>query len=181
MERNKLQGEPMSAVNLFSFVDLFARSVVATKHLLAKGLAHVSSLGIPEREMLNWRLAEDMHPLGFQLMVVANFSRTWTARVAGLEPPEGIAPDLDVAGFDAGLEAALAHLRALTPAQFEGRDEVPLTFEIMPGMAPTFPAAQWLTVFAATNINFHASMVYAILRNNGVPLGKADVFVAGLG
>jgi hypothetical protein len=181
MERNNLQGEPMPAVNLFSFVDLFARSVVATKHLLSKGAAHVSSLGITEREMLNWRLAEDMHPLGFQLMVVANFSRTWTARAAGLEPPEGIAADLDVAGFNAGLDAALAYLRALTPEQFECRDEVPLTFEIMPGMAPTFPAAQWLTVFAATNINFHVSMVYAILRNNGVLLGKADMFAAGLG
>lgn len=171
----------MSAVNLFSFVDLFARSVIATRHLLAKGAAHVSGLGIPEREMLAWRLAPDMHPLGFQLMVVANFSRTWTARVAGLEPPAGIAADLDVAGFDAGLEAALAYLRALTPGPFAGRDEVPLTFEILPGMAPTLSAAQWLTVFAATNINFHVSMAYAILRNNGVALGKADMFAAGLG
>lgn len=171
----------MSTVNLYSFVELFARSVVAAKHLLTKGAAHVSGRGLTEQEMLSWRLAEDMHPLGFQLMVVANFSRTWTARVAGLEPPEGIAADLDVDGFNAGLDAALAYLRALTPEQFEGRDEAPLTFEIMPGMAPTFPAAQWLTVFAATNINFHVSMVYAILRSNGVPLGKADMFAAGLG
>ncbi|HKT53266.1 MAG TPA: DUF1993 family protein, partial [Caulobacteraceae bacterium] len=65
----------MSTVNLFSFVDLFARSVVATRHLLVKGAAHVSSLGITEQEMLSWRLAPDMRPLGFQLMVVANFSR----------------------------------------------------------------------------------------------------------
>ena len=171
----------MSAVNLYSFVDLFARSVIATKHLLAKGASEVFSRGIPEQEMLGWRLAEDMHPLGFQLMVVANFTRTWTARVAGLEPPEGIAADLDVAGIDAGLNAALAYLRELRPEQFEGRDDLPLTFEIIPGMAPTFPAAQWLTVFAATNINFHVGMVYAILRANGVPLGKKDMFVAGLG
>jgi len=170
----------MSTVNLYSFVDLFARSVAAAKHLLAKGASHAAGLGITEQEMLSWRLAEDMHPLGFQLMVVANFSRTWPARVAGREPPEGIAADLDVAGFDVGLDAALAYLRALTPEEFEGRDEAPLTFEIMPGMAPTFPAAQWLTVFAATNINFHVAMVYAILRAKGVPLGKADMFPAGL-
>ena len=48
-------------------------------------------------------------------------------------------------------------------------------------MAPTLPAAQWLTVFAATNVHFHVSMAYAILRANGVPLGKADMFIAGLG
>jgi hypothetical protein len=171
----------MTTTSLFTFVDLFSRSVTAARHLLAKGAAHATSLGVDERAMLGWRLAEDMHPLGFQLMVVANFTRTWTARVAGLEPPEGIAADLDVAGFDAGLDAALAYLAALTPDQFAGRDEAPLTFEIMPGLAPTLPAAQWLTVFAATNVNFHVSMVYAILRNNGVPLGKVDMFAAGLG
>lgn len=171
----------MSTTRLYTFVDLFARAVVTAQHLLAKGVAHAASLGVTEQDMLSWRLAEDMHPLGFQLMVVANFTRTWSARVAGLEPPEGIAADLDVAGFSAGLDAALVYLRALTPEQFEGRDEIPLTFEILPGMAPTFPAAQWLTVFAATNINFHLSMVYAILRANGAPLGKADMFAAGLG
>jgi hypothetical protein len=171
----------MSTTSLYTFIDLFSRSVVAAKHLLAKGATHVAGLGVTEQEMLSWRLADDMHPLGFQLMVVANFSRTWPARVADLELPEAIAADLDVAGFNAGLDAALSYLRALTPEQFEGRDEAPLTFEIMPGMAPTLPAAQWLTVFAATNINFHVSMVYAILRANGVPLGKADMFAAGLG
>jgi len=67
-------------------------------------------------------------------MVVANFTRTWSARVAGIEPPDGITADLDVAGFEAGLDAALANLRELAPVQFEGRDQVPLTFEIMPGM-----------------------------------------------
>ena len=171
----------MSAVDLYSFVDLFARQVVTAKHLLAKGAAHAAGLGVAEQEMLGWRLAPDMHPLGFQLMVVANFTRTWTARVAGLEPPEGIAADLDVAGFDAGLDAALAWLRALKPEDFAGRDDALLTFEIMPGMAPALPAAQWLTVFAATNINFHAAMIYAILRARGAPLGKVDMFAAGLG
>jgi hypothetical protein len=171
----------MAAVSLYTFVDLFARAVITTKHLLAKGAAHAAAGGVSEQAMLGWKLSEDMHPLGFQIMVVANFTRTWTARTAGLEPPVGIAADLDVAGFDAGLDAALAYLRALTPEQFEGRDAVPLTYEIMPGMSPTLPAAQWLTVFAATNVNFHVSMVYAILRANGVPIGKADMFAAGLG
>jgi uncharacterized protein len=171
----------MPTTNLFTFVDLFARTVAATRSLLAKGAAHAAALGVSEKEMLGWRLADDMHPLAFQLMVVANFTRTWTARVAGLEPPEGIAADVDVAGFDAGLDAALSYLRSLTPEQFEGRDDIPLTFEIMPGMAPTFPASQWLTVFAATNVNFHACMVYAILRASGAPIGKVDMFSAGLG
>jgi len=42
------------------------------------------------------------------------------------------------------------------------------------------PAAQWLTVFGTTNIYFHLSMVYAILRMKGVPIGKMDLFAAGI-
>lgn len=42
------------------------------------------------------------------------------------------------------------------------------------------PAAQWLSVFATTNIYFHLSMVYAILRSNGTPLGKSDFFAGRL-
>ena len=47
-------------------------------------------------------------------------------------------------------------------------------------MEPTLPAAHWLSVFATTNITFHSSMVYAILRTKGVSLGKLDLFPTGL-
>jgi len=70
-------------------------------------------------------------------------------------------------------------LSTLTPADFEGRDDVPLTVQIGTGMTPTLPASQWLTVFASTNLYFHLSMAYAILRARGVQIGKTDVFAGG--
>ncbi|HEY0436140.1 MAG TPA: DUF1993 family protein, partial [Phenylobacterium sp.] len=63
--------------------------------------------------------------------------------------------------------------------QFAGRDDVPLTLPIGPDMTPTLPSGQWLTVFGATNIYFHLSMAYAILRAKGVQIGKRDVFAGG--
>ena len=47
-------------------------------------------------------------------------------------------------------------------------------------MEPTLPVAQWMTGFATTNIYFHMSMAYAILRSKGVPIGKLDLFPTGL-
>ena len=47
-------------------------------------------------------------------------------------------------------------------------------------MEPTLPAAQWLTVFATTNLYFHFSTAYGILRSKGVPIGKIDLFASGL-
>ncbi len=85
---------PMT-VNLFTFVDLFDRHLATANHLLAKGLDHAGANVIPEAEMLDWRLIDDMQPLRFQIMVVINFAQQWPARVAGLDVPESIQTDLD--------------------------------------------------------------------------------------
>lgn len=167
-------------VSLFTFIDLFDRQVATAASLLAKGAAHAKAAGVSEAQMLEWRLIEDMAPLGFQLMVVCNFSRLWPARVAGLPLPAEVTADLDVAGFQAALADARAYLAALKPEQFAGRDDVPLTVTIGNGMAPTLPSAQWLTVFATTNLYFHLSTAYGILRAHGVQIGKPDLFATGL-
>lgn len=167
-------------VSLFSFVDLFSRQAATAAHLLDKGLEHARAIGVGEADMLDWRLIEDMQPLAFQLMVVANFSRLWPARVAGLPLPAEVGGDLDAAGYKAALADARAYLAGLTAEQFAGRDEVPLTVQIGTGMEPTLPAGQWLTVFATTNLYFHLSTAYAILRAKGVAIGKVDLFATGL-
>jgi hypothetical protein len=167
-------------VSLFTFIDLFDRQVATASSLLAKGAAHAKAAGVSEADMLQWRLIDDMQPLGFQLMVVCNFTRLWPARVAGLPLPAEVTADLDVAGFQAALADARAYLAALTPEQFAGRDDVPLTVPLGNGMEPTLPSGQWLTVFAATNLYFHLSTAYGILRAHGVQIGKIDLFAGGL-
>ena len=166
--------------NLYSFVGLFSRQLDTAAHILAKGAAHAAATGVPEGDMLGWRLIDDMSPLSFQLMVVCNFSRAWPARVAGLPLPTDIGADLDVAGFQAAIAEAKTYLAAIGPAQFAGRDDVPLTVTLGNDMSPTLPAAQWLTVFATTNLYFHLSTAYAILRSKGVAIGKVDLFAGGL-
>ena len=131
--------------------------------------------------MLQWRLIDDMQPLGFQIMVVCNFSRQWPARAAGLPPPEDIGADLTLAAFQTAIIEAKAYLAALTPDQFAERDDVPLTISLGGGqLEPTLTVERWLGSFATTNLNFHLSTAYGILRARGVPLGKPDLFAGGL-
>lgn len=47
-------------------------------------------------------------------------------------------------------------------------------------MEPTLAAGRWLSVFATTNLYFHLSTAYGILRAHGVPIGKVDLFASGL-
>ena len=173
--RNKL------TVNLYSFVVMYRRALDTASHLLAKGVAHAKDQGIAEQDILEWRLVDDMNPLAFQLAVVTNYAQGWPARAAGVTVPEAVTgSELDIAGFEAALANAKAFLDTLTPEQFAGRDDTPLTFKITDGMEPTLLVGQWITGFATVNITFHLSMAYAILRAKGVPLGKVDLFPAGL-
>ncbi len=167
-------------VDLFTILDLYDRAVGSAIHILGKGAEHAAKTGASDADMLGWRLIDDMHPLAFQLRVLANFTRQWPARVAGLEIPPDAPEPTDVAGWTGVLEEARRYLAGLTREQFAGRDDVPITFKMGNGMEPTLPGGQWLTVFALMNIEFHLSMAYAILRARGVPIGKIDLFAGRL-
>lgn len=162
------------AIDLFTFVSLFDKQLATVAHLLDKGEAAGGE------DILTWRLTDDMHPLAFQLRVAINFSRSWPARVIDAPPPAEVTEGLDLAGYRAAIAGARAYLGGLTAEQFAGRDDVPLTQALGNGAEPTLPSGQWLTGFAATNIHFHVSMVYAILRARGVEIGKRDLFAGGL-
>jgi len=163
------------AVDLFSHVALLRKQLTVAEHLLDKAEAHAAG-----EAFLDWRLAEDMHPLRFQVMVVRNFAVQWPARVAGVDVPPNVESTLDLAGFRAALAEAGAFLDALTPDRFAGRDDVRLTHRLGEAMEPTMPLGDWLVRFALPNVFFHLSMVYAILRGRGVPLGKLDFFGGAL-
>ena len=166
---------------LFTFVGLFDRVLATCDHILAAGEKFAAEKGIAPDEILDWKLVDDMNSLRFQLMVVINFTRNWPARVVGLPLPGDVDSEgLDLAGFRTAIADARAWLGALKSEQFEGRDDTALTHKLREGMEPTLPGGQWMTGFAATNIYFHMSIAYAILRSKGVKIGKSDLFPTGL-
>ena len=158
-------------VNLFSFVGMYSKALDTAAPLLTKGVEHAAATGAPEADVLGWRLIDDMAPVAFQLMVVVNFTRLWSARAAGLPLPAEVNAELSVAEFKVAIADAKAYLAALTPEQFAGRDDVPLTVTLGTGMEPTLATSQWITGFATTNILFHLSTAYGIRRSQGVKIG----------
>jgi hypothetical protein len=168
------------AISLYSFVDTYSRALDTVDHVLGKGEAFAAAEGIDPESILDWRLVDDMNPLRFQIMIVVNYTRSWIALGAGVEAPPAIEDSLDLAGFHASIADAKAFLAGLTPAQFEGRDEIEHTTTLGNDMTLTLPVEQWLRVFALTNIHFHMSMAYGILRARGVPIGKLDLFSTGV-
>jgi uncharacterized protein len=168
-------------ITLASFIGIYDRALATCAHLLEKGSAFAAENGVAEADLLNWRLVEDMHPLAFHVTEVVNFSRGYLARAAGEVPPERlVSADLDLAGLRAAIVDARAYLAAISADSLTGRDDVMEKVQIADTMAPTLAIGQWLSNFALTNVEFHTTMAYAIMRLKGVPLSKVDMFPAGL-
>lgn len=164
---------------LYTFVGMFDRALTTASHLLDRAADHAKATGVSEAEMLDWRLAPDMFNLRQQTLVVIDFPAQWLARAAGVEAPPATEGEPSVAELKALIARSKAFLAGLKPEQFQGRDGVPLTFNIGV-IEPTMPIGRWVTGFATPNVYFHLSMAYAICRNKGVGLGKRDLFAGGL-
>lgn len=167
------------SVSLFTFAEMYAKGLTTLRHILEKARFYAGEQDIPEQEILNWRLVEDMFPLWRQAQIVAIFGARWPYRAAGLGEIDEFEQEMD---FDqlfsliADSQAKLSHLR---PEQFDRRGNEPFTLSLGV-IEPTMPLEQWVTGFATTNFYFHLSIAYAILRARGVPLGKPDMFAGGL-
>lgn len=126
-----------------------------------------------EHLLLEARLAPDMLPLRAQVEVACGFVLRACAPLVGLAvPPFGeFSPSL--LGLQAMVHERLDFLAALDVAMFEGSELRRIGFEA--GRATLeLPAAEFLQQFALPNFFFHMSCAYAILRQQGLPLGKQD-------
>ncbi len=165
-------------VDLAAVVLGWGKALGTADHLLSKGVEFAEAKGTPEEEMLGWQLAPDMFPLRRQMRAVCHLVQQWGARAAGIEArpePQGET----VAELKADIATAREVLESLALDQFDGRDDEVVTVDLGT-ISPTMPIGQWVLGFAQTNILFHLSIAYAILRSRGVSLGKVDLFAGGL-
>ncbi len=163
----------MPAVLYDASVAVFQRYLVQLGGLLDAAERFAQARGRPLDDLLAARLAPDMLPLETQIVIAANFTLRAAFPLAGEPvPPFGeFAPG--TAGLRAWLERCLALLRSLPPQRFA--DTESRVLESQAGDAQVrLPARQFLFQYALPNFFFHLGIAYAILRSQGVPLGKAQ-------
>lgn len=154
-------------------VPVFLRYLDRLLGLVDAAQAHGSARHQEPAVLLFARLAPDMAPFATQVMIAANFALRACFPLAGQDiPPYGEFP----ATFD-GLRARITHvqslLQALEPSQYAGGESRVL--ESQAGHAQvSLKAPEFLLQYALPNFFFHLSAAYAILRSQGVPIGKAQ-------
>ena len=142
--------------------------------LVAKAEAHCTENGLPAEALTGARLADDMWPFAKQVSECAHHSAGAIEGLrAGVFGPElGPAP-LDFASLNKQVADARALLEAVDPAEIDGMIGKDMRFEFGTRRMD-FTAEDFLLTFSLPNFYFHSSSAYAILRNQGLKVGKMD-------
>ena len=159
-------------------VPVFARVLGNLSAILDKGLADAEARKIDPAVFLNARLAPDMHPLTRQVQIASDAAKGCAARLAGVEPPSF--PDVEASfpELKERIAKTLAFVQGVAADKIDGSEDRKIVLNF-PGGQFTFSGQDYLLNFVLPNLFFHASAAYAILRHNGVPIGKRD-FLGGV-
>jgi len=159
-------------------VPVFIKLLGNLKAILEKTAAHAAAKKIEESVFVNARLYPDMLPLSAQVQIASDSARGACARLSGAEPPAIEDKEKTLAELIARIDATIAYLRAFKAEQLDGSETRQITRKLR-GSPMTFTGLDYLLTFAMPNFYFHVTTTYAILRHNGLEIGKGDFL--GLG
>jgi uncharacterized protein len=139
---------------------------------LDKAEAHAKAKGFEVDVLAVARLAPDQYALVRQVQASCDAAKFTAARLAGIPAPSHPDTETTIAELRQRIRSTLAYLETVTPEQLAGATEREVTLPFMPGKA--MKGAAYLVDLALPNFYFHVTTAYAILRHNGVGLGKLD-------
>jgi len=152
---------------------VFIQGLTGLVTVLDKAAAHVEARKIDPAALLQARLYPDMFPFARQVQIATDFAKGAVARLAGVEPTPYEDVETSFAELKARVEATIAYLRSFEPAQVDGSEDRDITL-VRRGETSIVKGRPYLLQQAMPNFYFHLTTAYAILRHNGVELGKRD-------
>lgn len=154
---------------------VFQQMLGNLKHILDKGLAHAQARKFDPQVLTAYRLAPDMLPFTRQVLIACDAAKLGVARIAGLEAPKYEDNETTFEELKARIDKTLAWLATVAPASLDGTEDKDITFPVgRDGATRTMKAQAYLKQWVLPNMYFHITMAYAILRHNGVEVGKSD-------
>lgn len=153
-------------------VPVLSSKLAAMDGWLDKAVEHATAKKFDPSVLVTARLAPDQFAFARQVQSACDHTKFAAARISGKEPPKNPDTEQTIEELKARIATARAYLETFSRADFEGAEQrlVPMFF--MPGKAMKAP--DYLREYVLPNFYFHATTAYAILRHNGVDVGKRD-------
>lgn len=134
--------------------------------------AHAQAKSFDAKVFLDLRLAPDQRPLSFQIQTACDTVKLAAARLSGKQAPAHSDAEQSLAELQARVRSVIEHLGTYSAKDFEGAATRVITQPRWEGKVMS--GADYFVEHALPNFFFHTSHTYAILRHNGVHLGKRD-------
>ncbi len=154
-------------------VPVFTQYLLALSANLDKAAAFCTAKKIDPAVLVGARLAPDMFPMSRQVQIACDFAKGASARLAGAEVPAWADDEKTFDDLKARIQKTLDFIAGLKPAAFEGAETRDIKIKVR-GNDVTFKGLPYLANYAMGHFYFHCTTAYAILRHNGLELGKGD-------
>jgi hypothetical protein len=154
-------------------VPVFLRGFANLAAILDKAAAWAEERGIDPAVLLNARLAPDMFPLVRQVQIASDAAKGGAARLAGVEIPVFADTETTFAELVQRIAGTCDFLRGLEATAIDGTEGKPIVHPMRKGDL-RLSGQDYLLTFVLPNFYFHVTTAYAILRHNGLAIGKMD-------
>jgi hypothetical protein len=140
-------------------------------------VSHAQKKSFEPNTLLQARLAPDQYPLVRQVQSACDAAKSAGARLTGKEPPKHPDTEQTIDELRARIHTCVAYLETFKSADFADSENRPIQLPFLEGKV--ILGSDYLTEMAVPNFYFHTTHAYAILRHNGVDLGKMS-FIGSL-
>lgn len=163
----------MSLTMYQASIPVFVRMLGNLSAILDKAAAHAEAKKIDPAIFVNARLAPDMYPFSRQVQIATDIVKGCAARLAGIEVPRYEDNETTFAELQARIAKTKAFLQSVSASQIDGSDDRKIELKFG-SRELSFLGQAYLLDFVLPNFHFHLTTAYAILRHNGVEIGKKD-------
>jgi hypothetical protein len=141
--------------------------------ILDKGAAFAEKKQIEPTVLTGSRLAPDMFPLSRQVQIACDIAKGAAARLSGTEIPKFEDTETTFPELKARIEKTLKFVNGIAADAFKDSEKRDIVLTNRRGDLK-FTGLAYLDEFVLPNVYFHTTAAYAILRHNGVEIGKVD-------
>ncbi len=155
-------------------IPVFKQMLGGLSQVLTKAEAHATARNIDPNALLQARLSPDMFPLLRQVQVATDFAKSVSARLAGVEVPKLDDSEQSFADLQARIATVLAFIEGLAPEKFDAAATREIVSQAGTPKEKRFSGTSYVFNYGLPHFFFHTTMAYALLRHNGVEVGKKD-------
>jgi len=155
-------------------VPVFKQLLGALGEILAKAETHAADKKIDPDALLQARLFPDMFPLTRQVQIACDFAKGVSARLAGADVPVHDDKETTFEELRGLVARTIAFIDGLDTNQFDGSETRDITLRPGTPKERKIAGQAYLLSYGLPQFFFHLTTAYALLRHNGVEMGKKD-------